>query len=83
MTAALGTLSMSARLNLCAQVRANHAALEDAMADALAALPIPADGYSDGGAPYTDAEIALMRQEVMLRYMDSAAHLNVANRLFC
>jgi hypothetical protein len=84
MTAALGTLSMPARLNICNQVRANHAALEEE----LAALPIPADGYADGGEPfpaqpvYTDQEIAWMRQEVMQRFMDSAASLNVAHRLF-
>ena len=67
MTAALGTLSMPARLSICAQVRANHAALEDE----LDALPIPADGYADGGEPYTDAEITAMRLEVMQRFMDS------------
>jgi hypothetical protein len=62
-----------------AQVRANHAMLEDE----LAALPYPEDGYSDGGSAYTDQEIAYMRQEVMQRFMDNAANLNVAKRFFC
>jgi hypothetical protein len=62
----------------CTQVRQTQADLEYE----LAALPLPADGYADGGEPYTDAEMTMMRQEVMQRFMDNAANLNVANRLF-
>ena len=48
-----------------------------------AALPLPADGYADGGTPYTDQEIAWMRQSAIQDFMDAKAKLNVANRLFC